>query len=213
MRRILTLALIAGVLILTPLVVMANTITENFTVPIDLSTPTTTATTTLPATLIPSGLSLFNPEDGTLTGISIAVSGPATWNSVNAGPSLEAFIDTASTTLSPQSGVSFENFTNPGQITINLSASSGSATNFGLFTGTGGFNGDLLLLQGQGNDAGDTITAAPLAGTITYDYTPAAPSATPEPASLLLFGPRTDGRAPNNSLVIDSRLPTRTRII
>lgn len=176
MRRILTVALVAGVLTLAPLALRADSISNSFTVAIPSGS-------SLPAAIIPSGLSLFNSAQGTLTGISLTITGNATWTSSNSSPLLLAFLDSV-TTLSTNS----QRFTSPGAIAIDVTGTSTSTTNLGIYTGTGDYNGTLLDLFVSQLETGDTISAStPLAGKITYTFTPAV-TATPEPASLLLLG-------------------------
>ncbi|MGH9435918.1 MAG: hypothetical protein ACRD06_07955, partial [Terriglobia bacterium] len=135
MRKTLTLALIAGVMILTPLALRADSITETFTSGLSPSG------TTLPATPIPSGLSLFNPAQGTLTGISVTISGTATWASTSSSPLLLAYIDSI-TGLNSTS----QRFNTPGSINISVTGTSTSNPALALFTGTGDYNGTMLVL-------------------------------------------------------------------
>lgn len=176
MRKIPTVALVAGILTLAPLALRADSITNSFTVGIPSGS-------SLPAAIIPSGLSLFNPAQGTLTGVSLTITGSATWTSSYSSPLLLAFLDSV-TTLSTNS----QTVTSPGAIAINLTGTSTSTTSLGLYTGTGDYTGTLLDLSVSQLETGDTISAsAPLAGKITYTFA-AAVTTTPEPASLLHLG-------------------------
>lgn len=175
MRKSLCMALIASALLLTPLALRADSLTATFTVPL--------SSTGLPAVGFANSLALFNPVQGTLTGVTLTLTGQANWISTYSSPLLIAnlygFLNSSSA----------QTFNTPGAINFNLTGT--STTNAGTladFTGTGDYSGDLLELTVSQLETGDTISAStPLAGTITYDYTPAT-SATPEPASLFLFG-------------------------
>jgi hypothetical protein len=148
----------------------ASTLTQSFT-------ETIPSGTAIPYQSIPSGLSLFNTADGTLTGITITISGPLTWT---ASPAL--LIADLYNFTNAASGASF---TTPGTDTLSLTGTSTSASVLDLFEGQGFYNGDLLQLSNPAPGATGTVSSSGLLTTVTYDYTPAA---TPEPASLMLFG-------------------------
>lgn len=174
MRRILILALMAGALLLVPLALKADTLTENFSVAL----PTTTLSLT--NNFSPTGLAEFNPADGTLTGISISLSGSASWKTEDLLPALAASLLTPSGLPIDVQAIAY---LLPGSYTIDLDLSGTLASQyFTGFTGTGDVGYSILDLATL--DTGSTISASTaLSGTVTYTYTPAT-AAVPESGTL-----------------------------
>jgi len=124
----------------------------------------------------------FNTAAGTLTGVTLSFSGTANYSeSVNSG---DITIFSGVTTAS---NVHIQFFSGSGQ---------GSGGPFAI-SASGTATSDLSLFEGGGTQAlvfgflltVGTVTMSDQSGTLTYDYTPAAPPTNvPEPGSLSLFG-------------------------
>lgn len=130
----------------------------------------------------------FDPALGTLNSLGFTLQGGADWSiaggssalvvslGYGSGGPLSLFIDL--------SGGS-ETFPTPGTITINIGGTDNLNPDLSFVTGAGTTNLEFLA-SSSGHPAGRiNFTAQALAGTITYNYTPAA---VPEPASLPLLG-------------------------
>ncbi len=178
MLRTLKLALIIGALVLAPLALRADSMSED----LSLSIPSTTLTVGI-ETFSVTPFAQFNPAYGTLNSFTVTLAGSVNWSTTVPAP--EAGIDMylsfpgASNNL-----IASPDFTTPGIIKINLS--SGTVT-YGPYlsdlTGMGNTMLDFIVAADDG-DIISTVTPG-LSGTITYNYTPAP---TPECCSFLLFG-------------------------
>lgn len=171
----------ASTIALAPLVARANAITEDFTMKVvpALTLPAVPGSSSAGST----AFSQFNPAQGTLTSVDIALSGYANWGNASSPANLFIQLTLGDTDIPIDS----ENFTSPGQITLNLNGS-GDASNPavpGLFVGTGTMTENIILFAATAGDTFATYLSAPLSGTVTYNFTPAV--AVPEPASWVLF--------------------------
>jgi hypothetical protein len=124
----------------------------------------------------------FDPANGTLTGIDLSLSGKGTWDT-KGGPVdyLEARL-----TLPGDSSVTSANVQDiapPGVIDLSLTADYAGNLLSTVLTGSGSLTETLDLFTFGLNETFSTVS--PLAGSITYIYTPSV--AVPEPASLVLF--------------------------
>ncbi len=155
----------------------------------------------------------FDSTLGTLNSVTVAATGTilttATLKNTSANPAnlsisidanLEAgFPDGSTLTLSKKFTGFFSNVPVGGSVNFNPAAYSGSlgntfTSNLGLWSGSGTWNiaASTLYITGLGGAGGNaqyTFHAETgIVGDITYDYTPADITATPEPATLLLSG-------------------------
>jgi hypothetical protein len=166
MRRFARRVVMMGLIALTPIAARANTITKDFTVGIsgrdNRNFPT-------------SFFDKFNPSLGTLTSISQTLTGSTIWT---APPTAIMFM-----TLFTTGAIQI--FSPPGRIAIDISGSTTRSSALTELTGTGQFSDTLMSHDINSNGS---FSTARLDGTITYDYTPAAPSSVPEPMSITLLG-------------------------
>ena len=181
--RTLRLALLAGVLgamVLTPIAVRADSITETFTVTVPFPSPIGQGP---PAGLFPgTPVAQFNPTMGTLVDVATALTGSGQWTSSASFPSLGSslFLSGFGTF-----GLGGQIFDTPGTITFNISNTNNvnGVVLLAAFTGTGTSIIDLSLNSFPPSDTFQTNGA--LSGSVIYDFTPAA---VPEPATLALLG-------------------------
>lgn len=185
--RILRLALFAAIffaMALIPLAARANMLQETFTITVSSAATLVSGNNLFYAA---ASVAQFNSTLGTLTSISISVTGSGTWTS----------------TASPQNGVqeilggspggliaaTTSPFTTPGSINLNLTSSSSMSFELSEFTGTGTLMPFLNIydLNTTGVDTFET-NGDGLSDTLTYNYTPAVPTPTPEPSSFVLLG-------------------------
>jgi hypothetical protein len=157
----------------------ADTITENFTITIG---PPAVILTFGPNNDFFASVPQFNPANGTLTSVSMSLSGSGTWFS-NSG--LQPILFALGTVQNSNQNITgSEGFIFPGVITINVSGSDSDSGLLGLVTGTGSLMAGLQLQDDSQQPSTDTFqtSVGGIAGTLTYTFT------TPEPASLTLFG-------------------------
>ena len=165
MRRFARAMVMMGLIAFAPVAARANTITEDFTIDIFGSD-----NHAFPST--PFGK--FNPSLGMLTSVSETLTGSTTWMAISGA------------LLSLSIGITgaHQNFATTGTINIDLSGLTTKATKLTKLTGTGNtiealISSDIIL---------GSFSDARLDGTITYDYTLAAPPSVPEPMSITLLG-------------------------
>jgi PEP-CTERM motif len=158
-------AVVIGLIALAPVAAGADTITESFT--IGISGPDTNE-------FLSSLFDEFNPSLGMLTGVSETLTGSTTWTA----PSGSVLFLELGITGADQV------FSTPGTIDIDLSGSTTKPLDLSDLTGTGQ---TIEVLISTDTNSGSFSTAR-LDGTITYDYTPVAPSPVPEPPALAILG-------------------------
>jgi hypothetical protein len=179
--------LAAGMLIVAPVSAVADTVAFNFTIGLSGSGGGAALLGPSALTFNSSAFSLFDPKLGTLNSVSETVTGSLTWTTGRKfelsggqsgafGATLKVSDDTAAQT--------FRSFTSSPQI-IGIDVS-GTETDLLAFTGTGTTT-TYFSLVGTGT-TGQTVSAATLEGTLTYDYTPApagipTSAAVPEPST------------------------------
>ena len=143
----------------------AGTITENFTITISPAATISTSNNDFAGTSVAQ----FNPANGTLTSMSMSLTGSASWTSTSRTPSLGiaaqvSFIDA----FVPQT------ISTPGtMILINLPSSGPITDPVGLaaFTGTGTLPTQLLITDFSGQPSTDTFaTNGSFSGTLTYTF-------------------------------------------
>src|SRR5215831_10174723 len=143
----------------------AGTITENFTITISPAATISTSNNDFAGTSVAQ----FNPANGTLTSMSMSLTGSASWTSTSSTPSLGiaaqvSFID----------GFAPQTISTPGtMISINL-PSGGSITDpvgLAAFTGTGTLATKLLITDLSLQPSTDTFaTNGSFSGTLTYNF-------------------------------------------
>lgn len=189
--------LAAVTLIAAPVSAVADTVAFNFTIELTGSGGVISLLSPSALTFQSSAFSLFDPALGTLSSVSETVSGSLTWTtgrtfelsggqSGAVGANLKVSDDTAVQT--------FRSFTSSPQfIDIDLSGTDSTGADLLAFIGKGTTTAYFALL-GSGT-ATQTLSAATLTGTLTYDYTPApaglpASAAVPEPSTwaMMLVG-------------------------
>jgi hypothetical protein len=165
--RAVRLGLIAaavGAAVLAP-AARADTITENFTITISPAATISTGNNVFAGTSVAQ----FNPANGTLTSMSMSLTGSASWTSTSGTPSLGiaaqvSFIDA----FVPQT------ISTPGtMIAINLPSSGPITDPIGLaaFTGTGTLPTQLLITDFSAQPSTDTFaTNGSFSGTLTYTF-------------------------------------------
>jgi hypothetical protein len=123
----------------------------------------------------------FNPALGHLNDVEATLTGTGTWTSNSAMPELIARIIANQPGVGGVFPVSQNNFTTPGSIMISLNSTTSDPFFLTLFTGTGMVNMHLFLSLPSGAQSQDTFTTGSghLTGTVTYDFTPAAPVPAP----------------------------------
>jgi hypothetical protein len=174
-RSIMTWVFFTGALTLTPLILDADTITENFTVPIG------SVTFSNSWEFGALGLTEFNPADGTLTGVSLTLTGSATVETQENPGALHAELESA---IGESIGDQFfEVFGS--SINFDLSGAV-PADSIDFFTGTGDYGDGLLMLIVEPPFSWTISSATPLSGTVQYTFTPPA-TAAPEPGTLVLI--------------------------
>jgi hypothetical protein len=143
----------------------ADTITENFTITISPAATISTSNNDFAGTSVAQ----FNPANGTLTSMSMSLTGSASWTSTSSTPSLGiaaqvSFID----------GFVPQTISTPGtMIAINLPSGGPITDPVGLaaFTGTGTLPTQLLITDLSGQPSTDTFaTNGSFSGTLTYTF-------------------------------------------
>ena len=156
---------VAAAIMLAP-AARAGTITENFTITIN---PAATLSFTSNNDFAGTSVAQFNPANGTLTSMSMSLTGSASWTSTSLTPSLGiaaqvSFID----------GFVPQTISTPGtMILINLPSSGPITDPVGLaaFTGTGTLPTQLLITDFSGQPSTDTFaTNGSFSGTLTYNF-------------------------------------------
>lgn len=185
MRHFLHVSVILGLMtILSPSAVRADSLTTTFSVTIEPPANVVQFNNFFTTT----AFNLFNPTDGTLNSVSIALSGPADWTSDDSSPNFQTGLGTLSLfTLAVSPTI-----TTPGSVSISMSSGTITGPFFlGVFTGSGTTSLNFAVdiddpdTGFTGTYVGDMFSTMGLSGTITYNYTP-EPS--PEPSGLLLLG-------------------------
>jgi hypothetical protein len=153
----------------------ADTITESFTINIG---PPPATLSNFQDNFFSESVPQFNPANGTLTSVSVSLTGSGTWTSTSAFPDMLVFGAVQKNDITiPQ------DFGTPGTTTISLSGSSTDSGILGSVTGTGLVTAGLDLNPlCDSTNTFETVSPG-LSGTLTYTFTP-----TPEPASVTLFG-------------------------
>jgi hypothetical protein len=158
------IAAAVGAAVLAP-AARADTITENFTVTISPAATISTGSNVFAGTSVAQ----FNPANGTLTSMSMSLTGSASWTSTSGTPSLGiaaqvSFIDA----FVPQT------ISTPGtMIAINLPSSGPITDPIGLaaFTGIGTLPTQLLITDFSVQPSTDTFaTKGSFSGTLTYTF-------------------------------------------
>ncbi len=151
----------------------ATTLTETFTLPTPQSPNTAYASSLFPE---------FNPALGTLTSVSVSISG-------SIGGTSASFVGFATFFETPTTS-GFVNFSPPnanaetGANAFTDSFSDSNPSDLASFTGTGTASIDDYVQDLSGPAAGATFTPG---STLIYNYTPGVVAPTPEPASLALL--------------------------
>jgi PEP-CTERM motif len=182
--------LAAGMLIAAPVSAAANTVAFDFTIGLTGSGGVISLLSPSALTFHSSAFSLFDPALGTLNGVSETISGSLTWTTGRkfelSGGQSGAF--GANLQLSDDTAVqTFRSFTSSPQIIdIDVSGTDSNAGDLLAFIGKGTTTTYVALL-GSGT-TGQTLSAATLEGTLTYDYTPPpagipTSAAVPEPST------------------------------
>jgi hypothetical protein len=168
----------AAALLAASLVAHADIITENYTV-----SGTAVRNNSGFDGLTSTSFADFNTSLGTLNSISIMLSGKVTTSGTSMDNIAEFFGVTTASDVNEElilgSGTGFEDTT----FAISANGSASDAFDLAFFEGTG----TQALVLDFDNDSG-TLAADGISGTITYNYTPAVATVTPEPASFLLLG-------------------------
>lgn len=159
-----------------PLALRADTINETFS----LTIPATTLTAAV-GRFSTTSFAEFNPADGTLNSVAVTLTGSATWS----GP--KVFLVFLVLHNTEEQVVPGQDFSTPGPINISMSGTDAFGVDLPFLTGTGTTVFDLIL-EGPG-DTFATTSSGGLAGTLTYNYTPAAPTPTPESSTLVQLVP------------------------
>ncbi|HEX5484258.1 MAG TPA: hypothetical protein VFZ08_16695 [Terriglobia bacterium] len=180
MRKTLTLALVAAAFILTPLALRADSLQETFSL--------TLPSTVLNNTAVEGGENFsttsfaeFNPALGTLNSINVTFTGSATFSGSSLLSSALLFHN-SNETVGP---LLF--FSSPGAINFNMAAGDGFRPDLARITGTGTTVFDLNLDAPGATFA--TTSPGGLAGKITYDYSPPAPTPAPESSTMVQLVP------------------------
>ena len=160
------IAAAVGAAVLAP-AARADTITENFTITIS---PAATLSFTSNNEFAGTSVAQFNPANGTLTSITMSLTGSASWTSASSTPSLGiaaqvSFID----------GFVPQIISTPGtMIPINLPPGGAPITDpvaLAAFTGTGTLPTQLLITDNSVQPSTDTFaTNGSFSGTLNYTF-------------------------------------------
>ncbi len=186
--------LLAGIATLALAPARAGVITQNFTVTVspaaNLDVSHAEADAFFPAS---APAAQFNPAEGTLTSVSMSLTGAVTYSLSGPGSALADKITEISVRAA---GINFaeQDQSQTGQINLNLAGSVprlGTPASFALppFIGTGSVTPGLFVFARPLCEMSCTATfgtVSPLSGTLTYTFTPAV-SAVPEPTSGLVL--------------------------
>ena len=197
MRAAAFFTLAAGMLIAAPVSAVANTQVLNFTIELTGSGGVISLLSPSALTFHSPAFSLFDPALGTLNSVTETVTGSLTWTtgrkfelsggqSGAVGAILKLSDDTATQT--------FRSFTSaPQLINVDVSGTESDSADLLSYIGKGATTAYFSLL-GSGT-ASQTLSAATLTGTLTYNYTPPpagvpASAPVPEPSTwaMMLVG-------------------------